>query len=88
MHVADDDSLSNPWSLDPRTSRVFVDADERGYPLQFRRVEYDREAAVRAARDAPPASGAFIIDWLSATRTAWWQTSGDRRAAELRGARD
>ena len=87
MHVMNDGSISNPWSTDPRASYVLLNANEYGYAVEFRRVEYDRAAAIDAVRRAHHPSGDFIIDWLSGTRAPWWATQAGRRWSGWSGAR-
>ncbi|HYU74631.1 MAG TPA: hypothetical protein VEL31_18330 [Ktedonobacteraceae bacterium] len=41
-------SVSNPVTTGLQASYVLLDADSSGYSIQFRRVDYDREAAIKA----------------------------------------
>jgi predicted phosphodiesterase len=55
-------SVSNPpVGEDPRASYVLLEADELGYRIEHRRVEYDRQAVVREVlRVRHPAAQYFI----------------------------
>ena len=46
-HVVNLGSVSNPPTAERRASYVLLHADETGYHLEHRLVEYDREAVVR-----------------------------------------
>jgi len=51
-------SVSNPWVPDLRASYYLLTADERGYTLEHRRVEYDRAAVIaRLQRIKHPGAG-------------------------------
>ncbi|MFN4293450.1 MAG: metallophosphoesterase family protein [Thermoflexales bacterium] len=39
-------SVSNPWAPDLRASYYMLEADEKGYRLEHRRVDYDRNAVI------------------------------------------
>jgi predicted phosphodiesterase len=67
-------SVSNPISLDRRASYALLDADEHGYHVTFRRVEYDLRAVMAAIQQSHhPAQnylmqffeGRFRPDWLA-----------------------
>src|SRR3984893_1359647 len=45
IHVINLGSISNPVTLGLQATYVLLDADEHGYRIQLRRVDYDREAA-------------------------------------------
>jgi hypothetical protein len=58
-----------------RASYAFLEADASGYQVEFRRVEYDRDAAMEEVRRLHHPSGDFIVDWLAARRSPWWAPS-------------
>ncbi len=68
-------SVSNPTRLDLRAQYVLLTADEAGYQVDFRAVEYDRSAVLDALRRSfHPTQhyltaffeGKFTPDWLQA----------------------
>lgn len=53
--------VSNPLPPDLRASYVICHADENGHRLERRRVEYDRDAAIKAVEDSRHPAADFII---------------------------
>ncbi len=51
IRVVNPGSVSNPFPPDLRASYAILDANERGYSLQYRSVDYDRQAVVEAVRE-------------------------------------
>ncbi len=51
IRVVNPGSVSNPFPPDLRASYAVLDADARGYSIHHRRVDYDRDAVIRAVRD-------------------------------------
>jgi putative phosphoesterase len=50
IRVVNPGSVSNPFPPDLRASYAILDADVDGYSILHRRVDYDREAVIRAVR--------------------------------------
>jgi predicted phosphodiesterase len=57
-------SLSNPPTTERRASYVLLHADQTGYQLEHRLVEYDREAVISALERLGHPGAAFIIKHL------------------------
>lgn len=58
-------SVSNPFPPDLRASYVLVEADEAGYRLEHRRIEYDRAAVITELQRLNHPGRDFIISHLS-----------------------
>ena len=65
-------SVSNPVTADLRGSYVLLDADESGYRLQHRRVDYDREAAIAATKRSRHPAADYIIGFMRGERLSRW----------------
>lgn len=65
-HVVNLGSLSNPQMAesDLRASYVLLTADESGYTVEHRRVDYDRAAVIAALEQQQHPGGAYIIRHL------------------------
>lgn len=61
VRVVNTGSVSNPIAPDLRASYVILHADEDGYHVQFRRVEYDIQAAIDQVLQVRHPTAAFII---------------------------
>ncbi len=72
VHLVNLGSVSNPFAPDLRASYVLLDADERGYRVQHRRVEYDRGATVAALRRVRHPAAAFIASFMLGQRRPGW----------------
>jgi predicted phosphodiesterase len=57
-------SVSNPATPDLRASYVLLEATEKGYHLELRRVEYDREAVIEAVRRVKHPAAEFIANYF------------------------
>jgi predicted phosphodiesterase len=51
IRVVNPGSISNPFPPDLRACYAVLQADEQGYMIDHRRVDYDREAVIRAVRE-------------------------------------
>jgi predicted phosphodiesterase len=65
-------SVSNPVTADLRASYVLLNADERGYHIERRRVEYDRAAALAALEASGNPSAPYISEILRGKRLSPW----------------
>jgi predicted phosphodiesterase len=61
-------SISNPVTPGLQASYVLLEADEHGYSLQLRRVEYDREAVIQAIRQSHHPAPDFLIGFMRGER--------------------
>jgi len=50
VRVINPGSISNPFPPDLRASYAIIDADKKGFRINHRRVDYDRETVVEATR--------------------------------------
>ena len=66
-HVVNLGSLSDPPTAERRASYVLLHADEAGYQVEHRLVEYDREAVIQALEQSGHPAAAFIITHLRGT---------------------
>jgi predicted phosphodiesterase len=58
FRVVNPGSVSNPFPPDLRASYALLEADGAGYKIDHRRVDYDREAVIKAVKEVNhPASG-------------------------------
>ena len=58
IRIVNPGSVSNPFPPDLRASYALLEADEGGYKIYHRRVDYDRQAVIQAVREVNhPASG-------------------------------
>jgi putative phosphoesterase len=64
VRVINPGSVSNPFPPDLRASYALLEADERGYTIQFVKVDYDREAVIRAVRRANHPARQYIIRFM------------------------
>lgn len=64
IHVVNLGSVSNPVTDGLRASYVLLDAQDSGYQLSFRKVEYDRQAVIEAVRKAHTPAAEYIIHFM------------------------
>lgn len=65
-------SVSNPLPPDLRATYVFLEADDSGYRLQHRRVDYDRHAVIAAVQQVQhPGAGHITRHMLGQQRAGW-----------------
>jgi diadenosine tetraphosphatase ApaH/serine/threonine PP2A family protein phosphatase len=62
--------VSNPVTPGLQATYVLLDADERGQRIQLRRVEYDREAAIKAIKQSGHPTPSFLIGFMHGERIA------------------
>src|SRR5436305_1471058 len=70
IHVINLGSVSNPVTPGLHATYVLLDADERGHRIQLRRVEYDREAAIKAIEQSGHPTPSFLIGFMRGERIA------------------
>jgi diadenosine tetraphosphatase ApaH/serine/threonine PP2A family protein phosphatase len=61
-------SISNPVTPCLQATYVLLGADEHGYNIQLRRVDYDREAVIRAIEQSRHPTPSFLIGFMRGER--------------------
>ncbi|MGO8948499.1 MAG: metallophosphoesterase family protein [Ktedonobacterales bacterium] len=64
VRVVNPGSVSNPVKAGAPASYVLLEADEQGYAIQHREVEYDREAVIAAIQAVHYPDPAFLIQFM------------------------
>ena len=57
-----------PVTLGLQATYVLLDAEEHGYRIQLRRVDYDREAVIRAIEQSHHPTPSFLIGFMRGER--------------------
>ena len=70
IHVINLGSISNPVTLGLQATYVLLDADEHGYRIQLRRVDYDHEAVIKAIEHSRHPTPSFLIGFMRGERMA------------------
>jgi len=68
IHVINLGSVSNPVTLGLQATYVLLDANEHGYSVQLRRVDYDREAVIKAIEHSRHPTPSFLIGFMRGER--------------------
>lgn len=63
-------SVSNPVTPGLQATYVLLDADEHSYRIQLRRVEYDREAVIKAIEQSGHPTPSFLTGFMRGERIA------------------
>jgi predicted phosphodiesterase len=63
-------SVSNPVTPGLQATYALLDADENGYSIQLRRVDYDREAVIKAIEQSRHPTPSFLIGFMRGERVA------------------
>ena len=61
-------SVSNPVTQGLQATYVLLDADEHGYHIQLRRVDYNREAVIKAIQHSRHPTPSFLIAFMRGER--------------------
>lgn len=61
-------SVSNPVTPGLQATYALLDADEHGYSIQLRRVDYDREAVIKAIEQSRHPAPSFLIGFMRGER--------------------
>lgn len=75
VRVINPASVSNPLPPDLRASYALITADESGHQIEFRRAEYDREAAIEAVKRSQHPATDYITRFLTGQVTPPWLRS-------------
>jgi hypothetical protein len=68
IHVINLGSISNPVTSGLQATYVLLDAGEGGYSIQLRRVDYDREAVIKAIEHSGHPTPSFLIGFMRKER--------------------
>ena len=68
IHVINLGSVSNPVTPGLQATYALLDADEHGYSIQLRRVDYDHEAVVKAIEQSHHPTPSFLIGFMRGER--------------------
>ena len=69
-HVINLGSISNPVTPGLQATYALLDADEQGYHIQLRCVDYDREAVIKAIEHSRHPTPSFLTGFMSGERVA------------------
>jgi predicted phosphodiesterase len=75
-------SVSNPLPPDLRASYVILEANDAGYRLQHRHVDYDRQAVMAAAQQVRHPVASYIARYMIGQRQASWQKKTEKEHAK------
>jgi len=64
IRVVNPGSVSNPFPPDLRASYAILEVDESGYAIDHRRVDYDRNAVVKAVQEVNHPSAEYILEFM------------------------
>ena len=70
IHVVNLGSISNPVTAGLQATYAVLDADEHGYRIQLRRVDYDHEAVIDAIGQSRHPTPDFLIGFMRGKRVA------------------
>ncbi len=76
-HIINPGNVSNPVTAEMRACYAMVTADRNGYALDFRRVDYDRAAAIAAAQKSSNPGARYVIRILQGEVKAGWTAKWD-----------
>jgi predicted phosphodiesterase len=68
IHAINLGSVSNPVTPGLQATYALLDADEHGYSIQLRRVDYDREAVIKAIEQSRHPTPSFLIGFMRGER--------------------
>ena len=72
VHIVNPGSVGNPLIPSLRATYAILEADERGYRVEHRAVDYDRKLAERKVWEARHPQAEFIISFLRGERARPW----------------
>src|SRR5260370_12555345 len=68
IHVINLGSISNPVTLGLHASYVLLELNRHSYSIQLRRVDYDREAVIKAIEHSRHPTPSFLIGFMRGER--------------------
>jgi diadenosine tetraphosphatase ApaH/serine/threonine PP2A family protein phosphatase len=72
IRVVNPGSISNPFPPDLRASYALLEADEQGYAIHHRRVDYDRQAVIQAIREVNHPASDYIERFMKGENRKDW----------------
>ena len=72
IRVVNPGSISNPFPPDLRASYALLEADEQGYNINHRRVDYDREAVIKAVKEENHPAFEYITKFMRGENKKNW----------------
>ncbi len=72
VHVVNLGSVSNPFPPDLRSSYVLMEANQDGYQLQHRRVDYDRQKVIERTLQVQHPAADYIIRFMRGQNRPGW----------------
>jgi len=72
IRVVNPGSISNPFPPDLRASYVILQADQNGYEINHRQVDYDREAVIKAVQDVNHPALEYITRFMKGENKKDW----------------
>lgn len=72
IRVVNPGSISNPFPPDLRASYIILEADRKGYKISHRRVDYDREAVIRAVQEVNHPAYEYITGFMKGENKMDW----------------
>lgn len=72
IRVVNPGSISNPFPPDLRTSYAILEADENGYKLNHKQVDYDREAVIKAVKEVNHPAFEYITRFMKGENKKDW----------------
>ncbi len=74
IRVVNPGSVSNPFPPDLRASYAILEADESGYSIEHRRVDYDRNAVIKATQEVNHPAEEYILKFMKGeVRKDWME---------------
>ena len=74
IRVVNPGSVSNPFPPDLRASYAILEGDESGYTIEHRRVDYDRNAVVKAVQEVNHPSAEYVFKLMKGeVRKDWME---------------
>ncbi len=72
IRVVNPGSISNPFPPDLRASYAILEADENRYEINHRRVDYDREAVIKAVQEVNHPASEYIKRFMKGENKKNW----------------
>jgi len=75
IRVVNPGSISNPFPPDLRASYALLEADQNGYQISHRRVDYDREAVIKSVQEVNHPAFSYITRFMKGENKKKWMNS-------------